>query len=179
MNTNDLIREAPGILSGDPDTLDERLDAWIEGANDALERCYYVRNAAIARRGYFEHQIDMLKLLCEREARTEARMGTIAEELVKARRKAQGLPETMPIVVPLDIGIRPQIKLNNWAVKVDDASKIPPELHHPAKVIPGAPDLKAIGEKLAANVEVPGCHRERGQRFDWGEPRRKNDIPSV
>ena len=58
------------------------------------------------------------------------------------------------------------IKKNPPSVVIDDVEAIPAEFMVTPAPPPPAPDKKAIGEKLKAGEQVPGCHLEQGERLD-------------
>jgi hypothetical protein len=58
------------------------------------------------------------------------------------------------------------IKKNPPSVVIDDVEAIPSEFMVTPAPPPPAPDKKAIGEKLKAGEQVPGCHLEQGERLD-------------
>lgn len=174
--TNTLIGEAMAILSGpDDEARETAITAWVESERDKITALYYARKAALSRASLFAEQAERMTLLMRREQALATYCDSRARDLLETERAVAGFAEGEPYKVALASGIKPALVLNQAAVLIVDRDKIPADLwRHPAPPAP-EPDKVAIKERLMAQQAVPGCELTRGQRFDWGEPKKRGD----
>jgi len=154
------------------DALRARVDAWLAAAGAKIVALYHLHAAATSRADTYAAEADRWARLAARERDTAAWAQQRAGDLLVAERRLAGFGDDESYAVTLPNGAKPGLKLNPPAVEVLDPAAVPPELH---RVVPEqrAPDKVAIKAVLAAGRDVPGCRLTRGQRFDWGEPRRR------
>ena len=187
--TSDLITEAMRLLATPVelpadiapedveialrDALRAQLASWLDACSSKLAALYHLHCAARSRADVYAAESERWARLAWRERDTAAWAQERAGDLLVAERRVSGFDEGDAYVVMLPSGVKPGWRLNPPSVEVFAPEAVPAELLRPAPPAPPpAPDKVAIKAVLAAGREVPGCRLVRGQRFDWGEPRR-------
>lgn len=170
--TNDLITEAMSLLTLPDEDRESAIAAWLNRTEQKLAALYYVRRAAVSRAEQYQAEAERWQLLAAREHSTADWCETRARDLLEVERQMCGLGPSDPYAVTLPNGVKPGFRLNPPAVQIIDREAIPADLWRHPTPPPPEPDKKAILERLKASQAVPGAMLVRGQRFEWGEPRK-------